>query len=105
MKKIILIIIFLITALTSTISQGTENTDEIIKEQEKDLGISSFIEDSQKYTEEAFAEIDISTLYKDALSGEIKAEGIAKRNNQTTRKRSSKNHNKLRIYLNNYSNT
>lgn len=105
MKKIILIIIFLITALTSNITKGTENTDEIIKEQEKDLGISSFIKDSQKYTEDAFDEIDVGTLYKDALSGEIKAEGIAKRNYQTPWKRSSKNYHKLRIYFNNYNNT
>ena len=49
MKKIIFITIFLITTLISNTTYGTD-TEEIIKEQESSLGISSFIKEAQKYT-------------------------------------------------------
>lgn len=74
MKKIILLIFFLITVLNSNIVQASE-TDEILKEQEKSLGISGFIKQAEKYTEEAFEDIDVNTLYKDALTGNINTEG------------------------------
>lgn len=77
MKKIILLIFFLITVLNSNIVQASE-TDEILKEQEKSLGISGFIKQAEKYTEEAFEDIDVNTLYKDALTGNINTEGTLK---------------------------
>lgn len=77
MKKILLIIFFLLTVLSSNIVQGA-STEEMVKEQEKSLGIGEFIKQSQKYTEEAFDEIDVNSLYKDALTGNIKTEGALK---------------------------
>lgn len=57
-------------------------TDEIIKEQEETLGIGSFIKEAEKYTTDNFEDIDMSTLYKDALSGKMNKQGIVKRNNK-----------------------
>lgn len=77
MKKILLIIFFLITVLSSNIVHAS-STEEMVKEQEKSLGIDGFIKQSQKYTEKAFEDIDVSSLYKDALTGNIEAEGALK---------------------------
>ena len=77
MKKILLIIFFLITVLSSHIVHAS-STEEMVKEQEKSLGIDGFIKQSQKYTEKAFEDIDVSSLYKDALTGNIEAEGALK---------------------------
>lgn len=75
MKKIILVLIFLLSVMNFTIVYGTD-TDEIIGSQEETLGISGFIKQAQKYTGEAFEGMDVSTLYKDALSGNISTDGI-----------------------------
>lgn len=77
MKKIILLIFFLITVLNSNIVQGA-STEEMVKEQEKSLGISEFIKQAENYTEEAFEDIDVNSLYKDALTGNINTEGTLK---------------------------
>lgn len=77
MKKIILVIVFLLSVLNSGVIYGAE-TNEILEEQEETLGVSGFIKQAQKYTNEAFDEIDISTLYKNALTGNINANGITK---------------------------
>lgn len=75
MKKIIIIIFFLITVLNTDIVKAVEK-EEIIKAQEEELGISGFVTNSQKYTDEAFEDINIKDIYKDALSGKINKKGI-----------------------------
>lgn len=81
MRKAILIIFLVIMIFSTSTVYGTE-TDEIIKEQEETLGIGSFIKEAEKYTNDNFEDIDMSTLYKDALSGKINKQGIVKRNNK-----------------------
>ena len=81
MKKAILIIFLVIMIFSTSTVYGTE-TDEIIKEQEETLGIGSFIKEAEKYTTDNFEDIDMSTLYKDALSGKMNKQGIVKRNNK-----------------------
>lgn len=75
MKKVIIIMFFLITILIPSKIQATEN-EEIIKEQEEKLGISSFLNEAQKYTKDTFEDINIKELYKSALSGDINKSGI-----------------------------
>lgn len=84
MKKIIITIIFLITILNTSTVQALQ-TEEIIKEQEEELGISGFIKDAQEYTDEAFDEIDIKDIYKSALSGNIEKKRNYGWNNKNTR--------------------
>ena len=68
MKKLILIIFLLATFLNVNIVYGAE-MDETIDEQEEALGISAFIKQAQKYTSEAFGDMNINDLYESAITG------------------------------------
>lgn len=75
MKKIILIIIMLITIFTPTANAEETNTtdvdtDEILESQSETLGISSFIEEANKYKNNEF-ELDVGELITEAIKGEI----------------------------------
>ena len=67
LKQIIIIIILLFTF--STTVYGT-NAD-IIQEQKSSLNISGFINESKKYTEEIFPDLDLSELMESAIKGEV----------------------------------
>lgn len=75
MKKIISIISFLLLIQLGSYVYGTD-TNETIKEQEKALGISDFLEEAEKYTEETFTDIDLGNIYNSAISGEIDTNGL-----------------------------
>ncbi len=75
MKKIILIIIILITIFTPTANAEETNTtdvdtDAILESQSETLGISSFIEEADKYKSDGF-DIDVGELITGAIKGEI----------------------------------
>ena len=75
MKKIILIIIILITIFTPTANaEETDttdvDTDAILESQSETLGISSFIEEADKYKSDEF-DIDVGELITGAIKGEI----------------------------------
>lgn len=80
MKKIVFILTFFLTICCSITSYGTEtnsiDTNGIIGEQEKSLGITEFIKESKEYVGETFSDVDLSTLYKDAISGDINLQGF-----------------------------
>lgn len=80
MKKIIFILTFFLTICYSITSYGTGtnsiDTNGIIEKQEKSLGITEFIKESKEYVEESFSEVDLNTLYKDAISGDINLQGF-----------------------------
>ncbi|MBQ9298867.1 MAG: stage III sporulation protein AE [Clostridia bacterium] len=67
MKKIILVFIlaFLFVPKTYAIS------DSIIESQKTSLNISGFLEESKKYTEKIFPDIDLNTLLGSAITGNI----------------------------------
>ena len=77
MKKVIALSIFLLIIFNFKFTYATE-TEEIIEEQEKTYGISSFIKTAEEYTEDTFEDIKISDLYKDALTGKLNTNGITK---------------------------
>jgi len=104
MKKIIIILIFAFTIFSTNIIYGAE-TEEIIGGQEEALGISGFIKQAEKYTSESFEIMDVGDLYKEAISGDIKAEGLVRKHFKNTWKRSYKNNNKSWIHINHYNNT
>ena len=75
MKKIILISILFITIFTPIAYAGETNTtdvdtDEILESQSETLGISSFIEEANKYKNNEF-ELDVGELITEAIKGEI----------------------------------
>lgn len=104
MKKILMIIFIIVILLNINVAYASD-TEAIIGEQEQALGISGFIKQAQKYTSEVFKDTDINDLYKSALTGEIKAEGLMRSNLQAIRYRSNKNTKKPRIHTNHNSNT
>ena len=76
MKKVLVIIFLLVLFnINSTFASDTEN---IIKEQEGNLGISEFINSAKEYTKDNFEDIEIEDLYKNALTGKIDA-GVLKK--------------------------
>ena len=79
MKKLIFIISFWL-AIQYTIPIFRSNTNETIKTQEEQLGISEFIKEAESYTKGSFEDIDLKSIYKNAIKGNISAEGIGKRN-------------------------
>lgn len=75
MKKLIFIISFLLAIIYSS-PVYAESTNETLKEQEETLGISDFIAEASSYTKDNFQDIDLGTMYKSAISGNINTEGI-----------------------------
>ncbi len=75
MKKIFIILILFITIFLNAnfvqaVSNETSN-DEILSSQQKELGISDFINISKKYTEDNLDGIDIKDLFNSAITGRV----------------------------------
>ena len=74
MKKyqiILLIITLLIICLHPTSIKANEDKDNILEEQKNSFGINSFIENANKYTGEFFENINIETIFQNAIQGKI----------------------------------
>lgn len=74
LKKIILCFVLLQTICF--ISYASE--EEILESQKNSLNISSFIKEADKYTEEAFPELDINELLNSAIQGKTDTSTIYK---------------------------
>lgn len=72
-KKIILCF-----ALLQTICFISYASEEILESQKESLNISSFIKEADKYTEEAFPELDINELLNSAIQGKTDTSTIYK---------------------------
>ena len=82
MKKyqiILFIITLLIICLHSTSIKANEDKDNILEEQKNSFGINSFIENANKYTGEFFENINIETIFQNAIQGKIDNSSIYKR--------------------------
>lgn len=71
--KLIILIMFMLLFLISPQVQAIDNS--IIQSQQNSLNISAFIEESKKYTEKIFPDVELNDLLNSAIKGEI--------NNQT----------------------
>lgn len=73
-KTLIMIVLFWILFVGNSFS-----TDEaIINKQKDELKISNFIEEAQKYTKDVFDDVEINTLFSDALKGNFEISSITK---------------------------
>lgn len=70
-KAYIILLIALITYIFPTVSKAETDEESILTSQADTLGISTFLSDSKKYTEDTFGNIDISELFTKSLSGNI----------------------------------
>lgn len=80
MKKIIILLIMLILFIPNIVyaTNETISQEDIIESQQETLGISSFIEEADKYTKEVYEDIDMGELFSSAISGNIDNETILK---------------------------
>lgn len=77
--KIILIITLLTICSNWTHVEAYEDTSTILEDQKSSFGINSFIENAQKYTGEFFENIDIDSIFQNAIQGKVDNTGIYKR--------------------------
>ena len=70
-KAYIILLIAIITYIFPTVSKAETDAESILSSQSDSLGISTFLSDSEKYTEETFGEIDISELFTKSLTGNV----------------------------------
>ena len=68
-KKILLITAIFIFIQTSTYAINL--TEDTIKEQQETFGISDFVEETEKYTDDFFNDINISDMIDNAITGKI----------------------------------
>ena len=78
-KKIFISIIIIIIILKPIISYGTNIDENTMEEQQETFGISSFIENSKKYTGNFFDDIDINEILNSAIKGEIDNSNVYKK--------------------------
>jgi len=72
-STIILIIFF------PSISNAIGETTDIIQQHKENFGISEFIKETEKYTDNFFKDISISKMINDAITGEIDNDTLAKK--------------------------
>ena len=81
MKKTILVLILLV--LTSIFNNKVfameTSTEEILKEQKENFGISDFIKETEKYSGEFLEDIDITEMLNEALTGKVDNNKIYKK--------------------------
>ena len=70
-KDYIILLIAIITYIFPTVSKAETDAESILTSQADSLGISTFLSDSKKYTEDTFGEIDISELFTKSITGNI----------------------------------
>ena len=70
-KAYIILLIAIITYIFPTVSKAETDAESILSSQSDSLGISTFLSDSEKYTEETFGEIDISEFFTKSLTGNV----------------------------------
>lgn len=83
LKKILIIIIVILTSLIpNTYAENTSaenvDTEAILESQSETLGISSFIEEADKYKNDEF-DFDVGDLITEAIKGEIDNESIGQK--------------------------
>ena len=75
MKKVLKIcLIFIIMFVGKEIyaqENNTSSNDEILKQQQQELGISDFIEKSKEYTKDNLDGIDIGEIFNSAITGRV----------------------------------
>lgn len=74
-KIIILSFLFIISSCTHSLATNSE----IIDKQKDNLGISTFINESKKYTQNIYSDLNMNEIFKSAISGKIENKTIIKK--------------------------
>lgn len=78
MKKLNVIVLFFVIIML-VVPKCYASTEETLKEQEEEFGIQNFLKNSKEYMGEFFEDIDVNTLFQDAMKGEVDNGSLAKR--------------------------
>jgi len=78
-SKILLIIVIFVIIVLFTSNCTAQNSEEVILEQQKELGIQDFLESSKEYSGQLFEDIDMSEVLNDAIKGEVDNSSFIKR--------------------------
>ena len=76
-KTIFSTIILLI--IIPNVSYSISDTTDTLQEQQETFGISDFVKETEKYTDDFFDDISISEMINDAITGEIDNNTLAKK--------------------------
>ena len=81
MKKILLhiLIIFFLIFFSATKVNAESLTSKMIQQEKETFGISSFIDETKKYTNDFFEDMNISDVLNSAITGEIDNNKILKK--------------------------
>ena len=71
MKKMFIMIVFIFWVIPNLCYASEISSQDILQSQQDELNISSFIKEAQKYTNESFEEIDLSSMLGQAIQGKI----------------------------------
>lgn len=77
MKKIVMIITFIVVLISSNISYA-DTQDELLKSQQDSLNISSFLKEVEKYTSSIYEDVNVKDMFNLALTGKIDNEKLFK---------------------------
>lgn len=78
MKERILFIVIVLLIIPN-ISYSISDTIDTLKEQKETFGISEFVKETEKYTDDFFDNISISDMINDAITGKIDNSTLAKK--------------------------
>lgn len=72
MKKywIVLIVALITYSITPTVN-AADVAENLLSSQADSLGISTFLSDSKKYTEDTFGDLDLGDIFKESITGKI----------------------------------
>ena len=71
MKKFIIIIITIFTFFPITYVRAESLTQQMINEEQETFGINDFAQETEKYTNEFFNDMNISDIINSAITGKI----------------------------------
>ena len=76
-EKIICIIILLV--IIPNISYSINDTTDTLQQHQETFGISEFVKETEKYTDDFFEDISISDMINDAITGKVDNSNLAKK--------------------------
>ena len=78
MKKTIIVLIFFILVPTYNYAENMDNLETIIKQQESTFGVNDFLKQCEKYAPDFINDLNVSSIFQDAVTGNIDNKGIFK---------------------------
>ena len=78
-KRVIYLIIFILTIFVTSKTYATNITIDIIEEQQENFGIKDFVDATNKYKGEVFEDINVSEMLDSAIKGKIDNKNILKK--------------------------